>query len=79
MEAGDSAGRGAQAAAAEYWTARRFMAERPDYVATPKERQRIEEYMRAAKLDTTNVDHVHQAAKALEARGLLHWTWTKSP
>jgi len=27
--------------------------------------------MKAAKLDSTNVDHIHQAVKALESRGLL--------
>jgi hypothetical protein len=55
----------------EYWAARQFMAERPDYVANPKNGQRIEEYIKAAKLDSTNPDHIHQAAKALESRGLL--------
>jgi len=55
----------------EYWTARTFMAERPDYLPTPRNGQRIEEYIKAAKMDSTNVDHIHTAAKALEARGLL--------
>jgi hypothetical protein len=55
----------------EYWAAREFMAERPDYVASPRNGKRIEEYLAAAKLDSTNVDHIHQAAKALESRGLL--------
>src|SRR4030095_11421339 len=61
----------------EYWCARTFMAERPDYVATPKNGHRMEEYIKAAKLDSTNVDHLHQAAKALESRGLLQLDLSK--
>jgi hypothetical protein len=40
----------------EYWAARQFMAERPDYVVNPRNGKRI---------------HIHQAAKDLESRGLL--------
>jgi hypothetical protein len=48
-----------------------FMSERPDYVACPANGNRIEQYIEAARLDSTNPDHVHQAARALESRGLL--------
>jgi hypothetical protein len=63
----------------EYWAARQVMAERPDYIPTPKNGQRIEEYVKAAKLDSTNPDHLHQAIKALESRGLLQLDPNKIP
>jgi hypothetical protein len=63
----------------EYWAARQFLSERPDYVVSPRNAKRMEEYMHAAKLDTTDPDAIHKAAKALEDRGLLQLDLNKIP
>jgi len=64
------------------WSFHRLAVSAANFVlplATPKNGHRMEEYIKAAKLDSTNVDHLHQAAKALESRGLLQLDLSKIP
>jgi hypothetical protein len=47
-----------------------FVAERPDFVKSPKTAQRMKQYMQAAGLDGSSPDHMHLAFDALVEHGL---------
>jgi hypothetical protein len=58
-------------AARQEEAAKQFVAERPDFVCTPVNQQRVDMYFKSRGLDATNVDHFHEAANALASRKLL--------
>jgi hypothetical protein len=67
------------AADAALEASKQFLAERPDYVKTPVNANRIATYLEAAGLDGTSPDHYHTAVSALAAKGLVRLDESKTP
>jgi hypothetical protein len=56
-----------------------FLVEHPEFVCTPKNQQRIDQYFAAAVLNGSSPDHFVQAYRALASRGLMIVDESKRP